>query len=150
VATAIAAEVTGGILFAFSTFVMPALRRLPSAEAVRAMQAINLQAPRSLLMLPLIGSALGCLLIGGAVAVESDGAGRVPSLVGAVTGLAAFLITAGYHVPRNNALGRLDPDDPGTDAGWKTYYAEWTRWNHVRSGLSILSGLALTIGALRR
>ena len=57
--TAYTSLVTGGTLFAFSTFVMPGLRQLPAPTAVAAMQAINAQAPRSLLLVPLLGSAAG-------------------------------------------------------------------------------------------
>lgn len=38
-----------------------------------------------------------------------------------------------FHVPRNDALAVLDPAGPGTVEAWRTYLAEWTRLNHVRT-----------------
>ena len=55
---ALGALVAGGALFAFSSFVMPALRSVDAHTAITSMQAINVEAPRSALMLPLVGSAL--------------------------------------------------------------------------------------------
>ena len=47
IVTAVGAACTGGVLFAFSSFVMPALRRLPPAQGVAAMQSINVTAVRA-------------------------------------------------------------------------------------------------------
>ena len=38
---AIGARVVGGVFFAFSNFVMPALARLPAAGGIAAMNSIN-------------------------------------------------------------------------------------------------------------
>jgi len=38
---ALSAAVIGGVFFAFSTFVMKALRRLPADQGIAAMQAMN-------------------------------------------------------------------------------------------------------------
>jgi uncharacterized membrane protein len=42
VAAAVGCGAVGGVFFAFSGFVMPALRRLPAAQGVAAMQSIYL------------------------------------------------------------------------------------------------------------
>lgn len=62
--TALGALVAGGALFAFSSFVMPALRSVDAHTAITSMQAINVEAPRSALMLPLVGSALTAIAAG--------------------------------------------------------------------------------------
>ncbi len=116
-ATAFGSVVTGGTLFGFSAFVLPALRRLPTAEAVAAMQAINVQAPRSVLMLPLVGSALGSVAIVVLAVVRSDTPNRGWLLAGAAAGLLTFVITAVYHVPHNDAFARLDPACAGRRHG---------------------------------
>ena len=41
---AVCSGLLGGVLFAFSSFVMPALRRIPAPEGISAMQSINRQA----------------------------------------------------------------------------------------------------------
>ena len=103
-ATALGSGVLAGVFFGFSTLVMPSLRRLPVPEAVTAMQAINDVAPRSLLMLPLVTSGAGSLAVAAWALADADTAGRGWLLAGAGAGVACFLITAAYHVPRNNAL----------------------------------------------
>ena len=70
---AVGSGVMGGVLFAFSSFVMPALNRIPAREAVLAMQSINERAPAGL-GLPLVGTALvsGALAVH-AIAARDDG-----------------------------------------------------------------------------
>ena len=93
--TAVAALLTSGALFAFSTFVMPGFDRLPPGQAVAAMQAVNVEAPRSLLMLPLVGSALGAAAVGLVALARPGQPGRTWLLAGAVAGVAAFAVPAG-------------------------------------------------------
>ena len=40
-ATTLGCGLNAGVFFAFSTFVMPALKRLPAAQGIAAMQSIN-------------------------------------------------------------------------------------------------------------
>lgn len=137
----------GGALFSFSAFVMPALRDLPPPTGVRAMQAINDRAPRSLLMVPLLGSAaLGTVT--GALALAGRLAGdQALVLTGAGLAVAAFAVTVGYHVPRNEALGRLDAGGDAATAAWPGYARGWTVMNHVRVSLLLASGTCLVAGA---
>ncbi|HEX6215570.1 MAG TPA: hypothetical protein VFZ38_12150, partial [Vicinamibacterales bacterium] len=62
--TAIACAATGGVFFAFSTFVMQALRRLPPAQGVAAMQSINVTAVTPIFMTVLFGTAAACVMVG--------------------------------------------------------------------------------------
>src|SRR4026209_599360 len=55
--TAVGAGLAGGVSFAFSSFVMPALRRLPSEQGIAAMQSLNKQAPTPVFMTLLLGNA---------------------------------------------------------------------------------------------
>ncbi|MDC5697181.1 DUF1772 domain-containing protein [Intrasporangium calvum] len=138
--SATASGVMGGVLFAFSSFVMPALRRLPVTEAVAAMQAVNEAAPRAL-MLPLVLSGPGAVLVA-AWALTRSG---VPSLAkgllvaGAVAGVAAFAITAAYHVPRNDRLARVEAGSEAAAAAWESYVPGWVALNHARTVLSLVS-----------
>ncbi len=61
---AIGSGLVGGVFFAFSSFVMPALRRLPDDQGISAMQAINKAAPTPLFMTALFGTA-AVSLVGG-------------------------------------------------------------------------------------
>lgn len=57
VAAAVGAGTVGGVFFAFSGFVMPALDRLSAAQATTAMQSTNVMAVRPPLMIALFGTA---------------------------------------------------------------------------------------------
>jgi len=54
---AVGAGLSAGVFFAFSTFVMKALGRLPDTEGISAMQAINKAAPTPAFMAALFGTA---------------------------------------------------------------------------------------------
>jgi uncharacterized membrane protein len=135
-----------GALFAFSSFVMQALARLPPAQGIAAMQSINVMAPTPVFMTALFGSGLLCLvlLVWGLVELgESYG----PWLVvgGALYLVGTDGLTMTYHVPRNNALARLDPAEPEAAAYWRRYQAEWTRANHVRVAAGVAAVAAFTV-----
>ncbi|MBO0818411.1 MAG: hypothetical protein J2P30_25030, partial [Actinobacteria bacterium] len=53
---AVGTGVSAGVFFAFSTFVMKALGRLPAIQGISAMQALNKAAPAPLFMLALFGT----------------------------------------------------------------------------------------------
>jgi uncharacterized membrane protein len=147
-ATALGSGVMGGVLFGFSSFVMPALHRLPASDAVRAMQAMNVTAPRGL-ALPLVASGLGSVVVGAWALARSSGSARGLLVAGAAAGLAAFAVTAAYHVPRNNALDRVDASSAASATAWAAYEPGWVAMNHVRTTLSLASAALLVAGALR-
>ncbi len=144
--TGASAGVLGGSMFTFSAFVMPALRRLPHPGGITAMQAINEMAPRSLLMLPMLGSALGSVVVGAQVLLTGEGGAL--RLAGAGLGVVALVITAAANVPQNNALDRLDPRSSAAAAQWAGFVTSWTRWNHLRT-VSALGSAALLLASLR-
>lgn len=139
-ATAAASGVMGGVLFGFSSFVMPALRRLPASQAVAAMQAMNRTAPRAL-GLPLVVSGPGTVAVAAWALTRADvpGAAQTLLVTGAVTAVAAFAITAAYHVPRNNRLDTVDATSAAAAPAWGSYAPGWVSMNHVRTALSLLS-----------
>ena len=101
-AAALGSGLTAGVLFGFSTFVMPALERLPAAHGIAAMQSINVKAVNPAFMAALFGS--GVVSLGLAVfALTQLGESWAPYLVAAaVIYLAGPVgLTAGYHQPRN-------------------------------------------------
>ena len=134
IATAVGAGCTGGALYAFSSFVMPGLARMPASQAVAAMQSMNVTAVRAPFMLAFAGTAVLSLALA-AVAIASLGESWAPWLLaGAVLYLVGvFGLTIGFRVPRNDALATLAADAPGTAQAWATYLSEWTAGNHVRT-----------------
>ena len=128
------------MFFAFSTFVMAALRRLPAAQGIAAMQSINVTAPMPPLMLLLFGTALACVAL--IVVAVVDGspwllAGGVVYLLGDIA------VTMAYNVPRNNELAALDPGSAEAAARWPSWTAEWTAGNHVRTVAGFASAALL-------
>ena len=61
---AVGSGVVAGVLFAFSSFVMPALDRLPPERAIEAMQSINRLAVTPAFMTALFGTAAVSLGLG--------------------------------------------------------------------------------------
>ena len=146
---AVAAAVVAGVFFAFSTFVMPALRRMSGTQGMPAMQEINKMAPASpLFMLALMGTALLCVCLGVWVAVTRWGERGTPwVLAGCALYLLCIVVTAAYHVPRNDALGLVDPAAAGSTETWRHYLAGWIPWNHLRTVSSAAASVAFVVAA---
>ena len=69
-------------------------------------------------------------------------------LAGSVLYLSCIALTGGYHVPRNNALDRVEPTGAGAQEVWHRYLDEWTRWNHLRVVGPLAAAVVFTL-ALR-
>ena len=106
-ASALGCGVVAGVFFAFSAFVMPALKRLKPAEGIAAMQAISVAAVTPAFMTVLFGTAAVC----GALALLAWDERSAPYLLsgGAVYLVGTILLTIVYHVPRNEALAKIEP-----------------------------------------
>ncbi len=129
---------------------MPALARLPPAQGAAAMQSMNVTAVRAPFMALFMGTAALAVAVA-VVAVTSLGEPQGPWLLaGALLYLGGdLLLTIAFHVPRNDALARLDPDAPGTPAAWTTYLSEWTAGNHARAAAGVLAAVALLVASER-
>lgn len=139
VSTAALTAINGGVFFAFSTFVIPGLRRIPPIEAVHAIQAMNRVVPRSLYLPVFLLSGLG----GGAtaiVALFSGGSGWI--VAGGVTAFVALVLSFAVNIPRNNAIDTVP--DADADAGLRDYLGPWTFANHLRT-LFCLAAVALLV-----
>jgi uncharacterized membrane protein len=138
----VGAMAAGGSLFAFSAFVMAALKRVPEAEGVRAMQSINVTVFTPWFMVPFFGTAV--LSVGAVVValLNTDQGWWLPLLMGgALYGVGLFLVTVVGNVPLNERLARMDANEDETAVFWRTYLNVWTRWNHVRSAAAVGSVL---------
>jgi uncharacterized membrane protein len=148
IVAAVAAAVVGGVLFAFSTFVMPALRRMPGTAGMPAMQSMNKLAPQSpAFMLALMGTAALCVGLAGWFALTrwgEPGTGWV--LAGCALYLLVIVITGAYHVPRNDRLNLLDPSAAGMDGTWRHYVSGWLAWNHARTAAAVAASVAFVLG----
>src|SRR5688500_8679871 len=103
----------GGCFFAFSTFVMKALKKLPPAEGVAAMQSINIVVINPWFLVPFLGTGLLCLLLaaGSFFTWRMPGAGFLAA--GALLYVAGtLLVTMALNVPLNDALAKVVPASP--------------------------------------
>ena len=146
-ATSVATGVSGGVFFGFSTFVMRALDRLPADQAIAAMNSINTYAPNPLFMTVLFGSAVAAVPLAVSAVRNLDRPGSKLLVAGAVLVLAPVVITAAYHVPRNDALALVDPTSAHAAREWSRFFGGWNAWNHVRTLTSIAGAMALAFGA---
>lgn len=129
VVTGVGAAAVGGVYAAFSTMVMPALRRLEPAAATAVMQEINVRAERGPFVVLFAGSALAAVALGvlalRAPAVEP----RYVVAAGLVLGSAVLTVVA--NVPLNDRLA-------GQGASyWTDYAGTWTHLNTLRAVLAL-------------
>ncbi len=147
VVAAVGSGVAGGVFFAFSTFVMRALERLPAPAGLAAMQSINVTAVGPGLMVELFGTAAVCAVAGVGACVRWGRASSAYLLAGALVYLVLVIgVTAVYHVPHNDALARLDPAAP-TAGQWRGYVSGWTAWNHLRTLGGTTAAVLFTLAA---
>ena len=143
---ALGCAMMAGVFFAFSAFVMKALARLPAQQGIGAMQAINVAAVTFAFMATLFGTAAAC----GALAVWALFAWDerfVPYLLvgSSLYLIGTILLTIAYHVPRNEALARVEPHSVEAESHWKRYLSGWTAWNHLRAAAALAAAATLTI-----
>jgi len=147
---ALGSGIIGGLLFAFSSFVMRSLSRLPPEQGVRAMQTINLVIVTPSFLVVFVGTVALSLLLGGAALATAAAAPARPWLIaGSLLYLVGVIgVTAAFNIPRNDALAPLDPEGPAAAAAWALYVPAWTLWNHVRATAAIAASAAF-IAAFR-
>ncbi len=144
-AAAVGAGVNGGVFFAFSSFVMPALRRLPDADGIAAMQSVNVTAVRPVFMSVLFGTAALCLVLIAWAIVSWDDASPWLIAGGALFLLGVIGVTIAANVPINDAVAALDPHAPGAARAWTDHARDWTLWNHVRAVAGAAAAVAFTV-----
>lgn len=132
-----------GVFFAFSTFVMGALARLPADQGIAAMKAINVVVLRSLFMVAFFGTAaLGAGLAGAALFRWEAPAAAFWLAGGALYLIGAFLVTLRGNVPLNVELAAAEPGSAAGAETWARYLSRWGRWNHLRTVAALLAALA--------
>jgi uncharacterized membrane protein len=148
-AAAVSSGLLGGVLFGFSSFVMPALRRIPACHGVSAMQSINRQATSAAFGSLMAASVVLAAGVGGQAVLDRDEAGARWVVVGSLCVAMAAAITVGFNVPRNNRLATFDAVTPEAARYWSTFLAEWILANHLRTALCVAASSFYTV-ALRQ
>ncbi len=146
IAALIGAGLNAGVFFTFSTFAMSGLRRLEPAMGAAAMQEINREAPKAPLMSLMFGTALvsAALMVDGFQNLDVVAA-RYQVAAGAIFIVSVIMLTGLYHVPRNNALDRLDAASSQGQRYWEIYQQQWTRANHIRTIAPAIAAILLAI-----
>lgn len=145
---ALGAGLIAGTFFAFSAFIMGALRRLPSTQGMAAMQSINIAVINPAFLSVFTGTAALSLILAIAVFIVWPISQALLVAGGALLYVGGcFLVTMLFNVPLNNALASADPESVGGVALWREYLSRWTMWNTVRTAAA-LAASALFILAL--
>jgi uncharacterized membrane protein len=147
---ALGAGLISGLFFAFSSFVMTALHRLPSATGISAMQSINVAVLNPLFFAAFFGTAVLCILLVLAGLIRWPESDAIYLIVDALLYLAGtILVTMVCNVPLNNELARVKPESAEGASLWKQYLAAWTAWKHVRTVAALAGAACFTMALVR-
>ena len=137
-AAVLGSGLVAGIFFAFSTFVMRALGRLPPNQGMAAMKAINVTVLNPWFFLAFFGTGAVCVPLAFPAFGNAAGTHRAYLLAAcALYLLGCLLVTVASNVPLNNRLASAETDSMGAEALWTHYLSRWTLWNHVRTAASL-------------
>ncbi len=140
----------GGVFFAFSSFVMKALARVPSSEGIAAMQSINVVVINPSFLGAFMGTAVLSLGVVGLALVRWSHPAAMFFLGGAVFYVVGtFLVTMFGNVPLNDRLAAVSATDPAARDVWDHYLDRWTMWNHVRTVAAMVAALLYTVGLMQ-
>ena len=143
--TALGCGLIGGVFFAFSTFVMPALARVRAPEGIAAMQSINVAAITPLFMFALFCTGAACVFLSGYALFTWQTSGAAYLFTGGALYFAGVVVvTIVCNVPRNNALAGVNPTSADGAQLWADYLTTWTAWNHVRTLTALAAASLLT------
>src|SRR5699024_689926 len=138
--TALGSGLVSGLFFAFSSFIMKALDRLPVDHGIATMKSINKTVLNYSFFVVFMGTTLTTVLLMIYSLFNWDQRNAIFVLVGGVCYLlGSFLVTAVYNVPLNKALEKVDIENEKRVTFWKRYMVKWTAWNHVRTATSFLA-----------
>lgn len=148
VAAAVGTGTVGGVFFAFSGFVMPALNRLPASAATTAMQSINVTAVRPPLMITLFGTT-ALTIAAPLLAWRGDHRGALLlATAGAVYLIGTVGVTIAANVPLNVALARTTAATT-SPAAWSSWSSSWTARNHLRTAAALAATATYALALLR-
>lgn len=148
-AAGLGSGLVAGVFFAFSTFVMKALARIPAAQGMAAMQSINIAVINPWFMVVFMGAAVICTLVVVYALLQWGEAGTGYMFGGGLVYLiGTFLVTMVFNVPLNNALASVDPTGESGARLWAEYVSSWTVWNHVRTTAALLAEALLVLALL--
>ncbi len=149
--SAIGCGMMAGLYFAFSTFIMTALSRVPQAHGISAMQSINTTIQQSLFMPLFWGTTLAALVLAGfALFRLGETAAIAMFTAGILYAVGMFICTIVFNVPLNNALDAVDSAGAEGAVVWARYLKDWTFWNHLRTVASAAASALFIVAIVAR
>lgn len=144
--SALGCGLMAGFFFAFSACVMDALSRLPAAQAITAMQTINVVVLNRWFFAAFLGTAAACVFLGASSLWMGNEPGALYRLIAsALYLLGTLIVTIAFNVPRNNALAAAMGDAADAANRWQQFLPAWTAWNHVRAAAALFASALFTI-----
>ena len=137
---------TAGIFFAFSTFVMAALARIPPEQGIAAMNSINVTVINPWFFTVFFGTPAVCAMLGVMALLRGASPARPSSSPPASSiSWALLVVTMVFNVPLNNELAAVTSTSGEGAALWLRYLRDWTFWNTVRTAAPLLAMLLLLL-----
>lgn len=136
-----------GFFYAYSVSVMPGFDQIAASEAIRAMQAINVEIHNPVFFVTFFLTPVVCLIAAAALwSGRRKRAALILAIAAIVYVLGAMVPTALVNVPLNRALAAVDTG-AAVDAAaiWADFLARWDWWNVFRT---VGSTLALVVAGL--
>lgn len=139
----------GGVFFAFSSFVMKSLARLPSSEGIAAMQSINVV----IINWSFLGIFMGAAFLSLGVLTLMLANHTHPAAMFFISGailyfVGTFLVTVFGNIPLNNKLAAVTATDSAAASIWEGYLNSWTMWNHIRTTSAISAAFMFSLGLI--
>ena len=140
----------GGVFFTFSSFIMKALAKVPSAEGIAAMQSINVVVLNPSFLGVFMGTTVICVFVA-ALAIKGWAMPSAPYfLAGALLYVVGtFFVTGLGNVPLNEQLAAVSASDPKAISIWEDYLDRWTFLNTIRTGAAAAASLMFTLGIIQ-
>lgn len=150
VITALGSALVAGILFAFSNTFMKALGKLPTAQGVSTFQTVNTTILNPLFLLLFVGTGVLSLVLAVLSVVRWSQPGSSFLLIGSLLYIIGVVIeTRVIHLPRNDALDKVDPASERAATLWADMLTTWTTWNHVRVVAALAAATLFIVAAVR-
>ena len=150
ITTLLGSALVGGIFYAFSSFIMKALARVPAPEGIAAMQSINVVVLNPSFLGLFMGTAATSVLVA-VLAVRDWSTQSAPFLLaGALLYfVGTFLVTGMGNVPLNDRLAGVASTDPASVPVWEHYLDRWVLLNTIRTAAATGAALMFTLGLTR-
>ena len=131
---------TAGIFYAFSTFVMAALARIPPEQGIAAMNSINVTVINPWFFAVFLGTPIVCaILFIMALPKWSEPGAAIIVVASLIYVVGSLVVTMAFNVPLNNKLAAITTASGEGGVLWARYLSDWTFWNSVRAAAPLVA-----------